>query len=429
MQGSQGLAPPLRIPPLASHMLKASPAQLVRAFEVALQAMRTDRVRTRSALVALSIAMSVVVCLTTLVERGRAATIRSLERAGLKNLYMVNRPGTQAAGVPASPLTGRDAERLRRLVWVRAVASVRIQQKTITAGGAPLTASLYAVAGRAAEVFGLRPRSGRILGDLDVERKSPYCLVGSEIGKLARLPTAVGSIVNVGSRSFEVVGELEGSEVESASTGEIPSLDWNRAIVVPLGTEPDAAQETDERYPIDVAVLKFDRVAEVDHAARLAERMDRGRYGPAGTVRIASPIQTLRQYRQARRTFDRIVWLVGLLTAASAVLGISNLLSASVTARSREIGLRRAVGARSSDIVLQFQAEGLLLGVLGGGAGLLAGLAISLSTIERSGSGSSISLFSFSGLAGCCVVIGVLTGIRPSLRASRIDPAQALREG
>ncbi|HEX7252004.1 MAG TPA: ABC transporter permease, partial [Thermoanaerobaculia bacterium] len=200
---------------------------------------------------------------------------------------------------------------------------------------------------------------------------------------------------------------------------EIPSLDWNRAIVVPLGAEPEAAAQADIRYPVDDAVAKFAGAAEAD----------RDRYGPLGPVRVASPIQTLRQYRQARRTFDRIVWIVCLLTAASAVIGISNLLSASVIARAKEIGLRRAVGARSNDIVLQFQVEGLLLGVLGGGIGLLAGLAAGLLSLDRSGPGASLSLATFSFLAGSCAVLGILTGIRPSIRASRIDPAQALREG
>ncbi|HEV2063491.1 MAG TPA: ABC transporter permease, partial [Thermoanaerobaculia bacterium] len=232
----------------------------------------------------------------------------------------------------------------------------------------------------------------------------------------------------VGRQSFRIVGTLEETAVEGASTGDVPSVDWNRAVVVPLGTEPDATEDPDARYPVDVAVLAFDDVSRADEAARVAERLFAA--GPAEpAVRVASPIQTLRQYKQTRRTFDRIVWVVGLLTALSAIAGISNLLSASVVARTREIGLRRAVGARSSDIVLQFRAEGLLLGVLGGGAGLLAGLFISFLTIDRSASGSSLSLASFSGLALACVAIGVATGIRPSLRASRIDPAQALREG
>ena len=400
---------------------------MLRALGVALEAMWSDRVRTRAAVVALALSMVIVVCLTTLVERGRAATIRALERAGLKNLYLVARPEARGAKSPA--LTRGDAERLRELVPVRSVAALRVQRRTITARGAPFAAPLYAVSGPTAELFGARARSGRTLGDLDVVRQTSYCVVGSEVAKTAGLSTLVGTIVNVGSRSYQVVGELAEAAAEGASVGEIPALDWNRAVVVPLGMEPEAAREAEARYPVDVAVLAFGSAAEADRAAGLFERVDAERYGPGGSVRVASPIQTLRQYKETRRTFDRIVWLVALLTAASAVLGISNLLSASVLARTKEIGLRRAVGARSDDIVLQFQAEGLLLGVLGGGLGLLAGAAISAATVDRGGAGASLSLLSFSALAGLCVVIGILTGIRPSLRASRIDPAQALREG
>lgn len=396
---------------------------------MSLEALRSDPVRTRAALVAMATAMAIVVCLTTLVERGRAATIRSLERAGLKNLYLVARPSGRPGEPAARRLTTADAEKLRALVPARAVVAIRIQSATWTAGGAPVAAPVYAVTGSIGEVFGMRARSGRLLAPLDAERKHHHAVVGIEVGRaLARLPAAVASIVNVGRQSFQIVGTLDETAVEGASTGDVPSVDWNRAVVVPLGTEPDATEDPDTRYPVDVAVLAFDDVSRADEAARVAERLFAA--GPAEpAVRVASPIQTLRQYKQTRRTFDRIVWVVGLLTALSAIAGISNLLSASVVARTREIGLRRAVGARSSDIVLQFRAEGLLLGVLGGGAGLLAGLFISFLTIDRSASGSSLSLASFSGLALACVAIGVATGIRPSLRASRIDPAQALREG
>ena len=292
-----------------------------------------------------------------------------------------------------------------------------------------MAAPVYAVAGPIGDVFGMRARSGRLLAPLDLERKHHHAVVGIEVGRaLARLPTAVASIVNIGRQSFQVVGTLDETAVESAQTGDIPSVDWNRAVVVPLGTEPDATADPDSRYPVDIAVLAFADVAHADEAALVATRLF-GAGAAEPSVRVASPIQTLRQYKQTRRTFDRIVWVVGLLTALSAVAGISNLLSASVIARTREIGLRRAVGARSSDIVLQFRAEGLLLGVLGGGAGILAGILISFLTIERSDSGSSLSIASFSGLALACVAIGVATGIRPSRRAARIDPAQALREG
>ena len=402
-------------------------AELARAFEVARNALKTDVSRTRAALVALAIAMTIVVCLTTLVERGRAATIRSLERAGLSNLYLINRASRGGGEAAPSRLTSADAERLDRLTAARSAVVIRMDRGAATLAGASFPAPIYAVAGPLARLFGMRARAGRLLGDVDCERKLPYVVLGAELAR--RNPAArLGSIVTIGGRGYEIVGHLAESETESAAAGEIPSLDWNRAIVVPLGAEPGSREESDARYPIDVAVLSFASPADAGFAARIARSLDPARYRN-GPVLLASPFQTLRQYKQTRRTFDRLIWLVALLTGASAVFGISNLLSASVIARTREIGVRRAVGARTRDIVLQFQLEGILLGVLGGGGGLLLGLAISLLSTDRSGGSASLSLLSFSALAVSCVAIGILTGIRPSARAARIDPAAALRDG
>lgn len=406
--------------------LLLSRAELRRAFEVARGALTTDVTRTRAAVVALALAMAIVVCLTTLVERGRAATIRSLERAGLSNLYLVNRPGAASGAVAPSRLTSEDADRLRRLTAARSAGAIRMQRGAVTVRGAPFSAPVYGIAGPLGELFGMWARQGRLLGDIDRERKLPYALIGAELAR--QNPEArLGSIVTIGGRGYEIVGHLAQCETESAVVGEIPSLDWNRAIVVPLGAEPGAPEESDLRYPIDVAVLSFSSPSDADRAARLGRSLDPARYRD-GPVVIASPFQTLRQYRQTRGTFDRLIWLVALLTGASAVFGISNLLSAAVIARTREIGVRRAVGARSRDIVLQFQLEGVLLGVLGGGAGLAIGLVISLLSMDRSGGGPALSLFSFSTLAASCVAIGILTGIRPSARAARVDPAAALRD-
>ena len=405
--------------------LDVSAAEVLRAFEVARNALRTDFTRTRAAVVALALAMAIVVCLTTLVERGRAATIRSLERAGLGNLYLVNRP--VAGSVAYDRLTFADADRLRRLTAARSTGAIRMDRRTVTLTGSPHTAPVYGVSGPLSRILGMRAGQGRLLSDVDFERKLPYAVLGADLGR--RNPAVrPGAIVTVGGTGYEVVGVLAPTETEGAAVGEIPSLDWNRAVVVPLGAEPGARAEADSRYPIDVAVLSFASAAEAERAARFARSVDPGRFGD-GPVRIASPFQTLRQYRQTRGTFDRLIWLVALLTGASAVFGISNLLSASVIARTREIGVRRAVGARSRDIVLQFQLEGILLGLVGGGAGLLIGLAVTLLSVDRSGGAPTISLLSFAALAISCVAIGVLTGIRPSARAARVDPAAALRDG
>src|SRR5215471_18099289 len=153
---------------------RAGRLPVARALGVALEAIRVDRVRTRAALVALALAMSIVMCLTTLVERGRAATIRSLERAGLKNLYLVGRKERSSG----DGLTRSDAERLRAVLPVRADAALKIERVDVTIHGTSLSAPLYAVSGSWKSVFGARAANGRLLGDLDAARQSSYCVLG-----------------------------------------------------------------------------------------------------------------------------------------------------------------------------------------------------------------------------------------------------------
>ena len=405
-----------------------SSAELARAFEAARDALRTDATRTRAALVALAIAMAIVVCLTAVVERGRAATIRALERAGLHNLYLLDRPGPPGGAQPgARRLTTADADRVARLTRARATLAIRVRRESVVADGSPSTVPVYAVAGSLRQLFAARAEAGRLLGELDLRRKSPYAVIGVDLARQTR-GAGPGRTITVGGRGYEVVGLLARTETESASAGELPSLDWNRAVVLPIGAEPGSVEESDARYPLDVAVLSYSSPSEAESALRLAREIDPERF-VEGPIRLASPSQTLRQYKQTRRTFDRLIWIVALLTGASAVFGISNLLSASVIARTREIGVRRAVGARARDIDLQFRLEGILLAVIGGGAGLLAGVLISLLAMDRSAGRSWLSLASFSALAASCLAAGVLTGIRPSRRAARVDPAAALRDG
>src|SRR5262245_21547678 len=141
-------------------------SRLAAAFEVAVEALRTDRVRTRSAIVALGIAMAIVVCLATLVERGRAATISALEKAGLSNLYLVNKPSTPAPDVPITRLTAAEVSKIASLLPVRAFAVARMVREEVGFTSTSLSSPIYAVSGDLSGVLGVRARAGRLLGDL-----------------------------------------------------------------------------------------------------------------------------------------------------------------------------------------------------------------------------------------------------------------------
>ena len=148
---------------------------------------------------------------------------------------------------------------------------------------------------------------------------------------------------------------------------------------------------------------------------------------PSTGSAVTTPTQAVEQYRAAHRSFDRVVLLVSVLTAASAAFGVTNLLRASVRARSLEIGLRRAAGARRDDVRLQFLAEGLLLGLGGGLLGILLGALLSFTLLSRAGWTPHFAPGTLLLLAGGSAAFGIAAGIRPANEAAALDPAATLR--
>jgi hypothetical protein len=174
----------------------------------------------------------------------------------------------------------------------------------------------------------------------------------------------------------------------------------------------------------DLLAAELDVHADPGEAARAARLL--APLVPAGAA-VTTPTQAVEQYRAAHRSFDRVVLLVSVLTAASAAFGVTNLLRASVRARSLEIGLRRAAGARREDVRLQFLAEGLLLGLGGGLLGILLGVVLSLSLLSRAGWTPHFAPGTLLLLAGGSAAFGIAAGIRPANEAAALDPAATLR--
>lgn len=396
---------------------------LSRAFLLALAALRSDRVRTRAGILVVALSMAVLVALFSVMERSRAAVLSRLEKAGLANLWLVS------AENEARPIESGEAQRLAALVAASDTLLVKVKEASVSLGENAFPAPVLAVSGSLRTLVSARAREGRLLAPLDAERRAPYAVLGSILAERHARTAHRDALVSAGGVAYEVVGALESVRSEAASAAGLPVLDWDRALLVPLGAEPGAPNEPAERTPLSAAVLRFASPEKALAAARVLRSLPGARYGETGAVKVISPRETLRQWKTTRRSLDRLLLVVGALTALSAMLSISNLQSAAVSARTMEIGIRRSAGARSRDIALQFQCEALLLGLSGGALGLLAGIAASLAFAEPGAGTSWLSLSGASLLAGVAALIGLAAGILPARRASRIDPASALHQG
>ena len=388
-----------------------------RAAETALEALRLDPQRTRAGLFCVAAGAAVVVALVSIVQGGRKELLRSVEAAGPSNVYV------RAARDVPTPLTtaGLDAARARFPTLAGAVG-VRAVPATVRLGPVEAAATVYGVGPGTLELFGLRAEGGRLLGAFDERSRARTALVGARLAAaLGKRRNPLGERLSAGPETYETVGVLRASASQAGSGGELAGVDWDSGLLVPLGSEPGASAAPEGDYPVDLLVLRFSDPGEAARAARLLAPLV-----PAGAA-VTTPTQAVEQYRAAHRSFDRVVLLVSVLTAASAAFGVTNLLRASVRARSVEIGLRRASGARREDVRLQFLAEGLLLGLGGGLLGIALGALLSVTLLARAGWTPHFAPATLLLLAGGSAAFGIAAGIRPANEAAALDPAATLR--
>jgi len=388
-----------------------------RAAETAVEALRLDPQRTRAGLLCVAAGAAVVVALVSIVQGGRRELLRAVEAAGPSNVFV--RAGRD---VP-TPLTTADLATARvRFPSLAAAAAVRAVPAAVRGGGVEQPATVYGVDPATLALFGLRAARGRLLGEHDARSRERTALLGARLAAAqARHGDPLGARLEAGGETYEAVGLLRASAAVAGSGGELAGVDWDSGLLVPLGAEPGAVSAPAGAYPVDLLALRFADPAEAGRAARLLAPLV-----PPGAA-VTTPTQAVEQYRAAHRSFDRVVLLVSVLTAASAAFGVTNLLRASVRARSLEIGLRRASGARREDVRLQFLAEGLLLGFGGGLLGILLGVLLSVTLLSQAGWTPYFAPATLLLLAGGSAAFGVAAGIRPAGEAAALDPAATLR--
>ena len=276
--------------------------------------------------------------------------------------------------------------------------------------------------------------AGRRLRKADEEERAAAAVL-TEYGarRLLTGAHAVGETLVIGGHAFEIVGIVRG---EDAAEGAVQTPDDRTDVYIPLATARTRFGDVDERrvdgsssreqVELHQILVNVDAEERVEPTARAIERMLE-RFHKKKDWSVSVPLALLRQAEETKRTFSIVLGAIAGISLLVGGIGIMNIMLASVTERTREIGIRRAIGARRAQIVAQFLVESLVLSAFGGLLGIGLGLLIPRLVTLSAGLPTVVTAWSLLLSFGISVAVGMAFGIYPALRASRLDPIVALR--
>ena len=388
-------------------------------LRLALSRLRTSRVRAALTMLGVVIGVASVVALVG-VAQGTTSNITDRLASLGTNLLTVS-PTTQSSDGSTS-LSLDDADAIAGLESVEAVAPEVSTSQTVTAGDESTTTTIVGTTAAYAEVRAYDVWQGTVLTATAVERDLRVAVLGQTTADgLGLTSEDLGAEISIGGLPFTVIGILQ-------PKGGSGFQDPDDQVMVPVGTVQRHFVGGDSVRTIGVSVAPG---ADMEVASTAITLLLRERHELASDADDDFGVFDQTQLLEAASSISgTLTLLLGGIASISLIvggIGIMNIMLVSVRERTREIGIRKAIGARGRDILAQFLVEALTLSLLGGLIGIALGLAVSAGIGQLAGWGFAFDPRTVVAAVLFSLAVGVVFGVWPARQAARLDPINALR--
>jgi putative ABC transport system permease protein len=401
---------------------------VIAIVRAALNALRRNPLRTALTTLGIVIGVAAVICVVAIGEGAAASVERAITNIGANMIWVeaggVNRNGVRTGAFGTKTLVLADFEAIKE--QIAAVTNVTPQVDTriqVVYGNQNWGTTVRGVGPEYLALKGWNISRGGMYTEIDVERATNVCVLGQTVAdQLFGSLDPVGETIRVKDQPCAVVGVLEVKG--QSATGQ----DQDDTFLMPYST---VMKKIKGQLWLDDVLMSGTSAAVVDQAERDITALLRERHhirpGADDDFNLRHPTEIAEAVKQSTQTMEALLAAIASVSLLVGGIGIMNIMLVSVTERTREIGLRQAVGARGRDVLRQFLVEAVILSLIGGAIGVALGAAGARTIADSFQWPTRVSTNAVALAFGCSAAIGMFFGYYPARKAALLDPIDALR--
>jgi putative ABC transport system permease protein len=402
-----------------------------------LQSLLVHKLRSLLTMLGMIFGVGAVVAMLSITAGAQKEMLSFIDLLGVNNIIVeakeaVDRNELQARRLVSPGLSFRDYRAITENIPGLEASTPRKRFKPLkilpkTTAEAPL---LIGVEASYLVINSLKVVEGRFFTEKDNANSAPVCVLGeaAKVNLLGYEP-AVGKFVKVNDTWLQVVGVLGAQATADSDVEGVEVSNRNNLIIAPLNTVMRRFEDNNSylKDEIDGIYMRVKPDTNSIETADLVKAILDSTHKDAGDYNTVVPAGLLEQRRQTSLIFSVVMLCIAGISLLVGGIGIMNIMLATVLERTKEIGIRRAIGARQADIVRQFLMEALLISMVGGLIGIAFGMTLSKVIASAAGWSTVVTTSSIAVAFGVSVGIGLLFGIYPAMQAAKLDPIEAIR--
>ena len=423
------------------------------SFIIGIKGLQSNKLRAALTMLGIVFGVAAVISMMSIGEGAKQETLQQIKLMGTNNIIIKkSEPGKRAKTAKASFSPGLnldDAGSIKELnPLVEYITPQRNYDVQAIYKTKMLNVSVIGTTPEYPETFNSKMNEGKFFKDFHLSSYANVCVIGYGIKeKLFKFEDAVGKKIKLGDLWFDIIGVVAPKNIISGNNSVSGLRDFNDDIYIPITTmifkmekpqpqgpsyrifnpgQQEPANVVDRKY-VDQLTVKVKNSDELDEAASLVSRILARRHYGVNDYQIILPEELLAQKQKTQRIFNVVMGAIAGISLIVGGIGIMNIMLANILERTREIGVRRAVGATRTDILSQFLYEALTISIAGGVLGIILGFVLTSLISTYAEWKTIISPFSVILAFVVSVATGLIFGIYPAKKAAEKNPIESLR--